>query len=585
MQPETKTLRDYLAVLRRRKTQFAAVAGTLFVIAWAVAWWLPAIYRSTATIMIEQQEIPQDLVGATISSFADQRIQVISQQAMSRASLMKIIEKYGLYGADKTGKATSGKVDRLRKNINLELVKVDVTDRSGNKTAATIAFTLSYDGETAELAQRVTNELADLFLSANIKERKEQAAETSTFFTAEADKLSQHISRTEAQLAAFKARNMGRLPEQVQLNLQQKDRVEGEIREVDRQTSALEERKFNLEAQLAQVKPTGPMVSASGERILDDTERLKLLQSKYAGLSGQYSSDHPDMIKLRHEIDALQKETGGTAELDEQAKQLARLRAELITARDRYSDDHPDVIRLKKAIAALEAAGSRPAAVARARDTRPDNPAFITLQSQIEATASELKSLRAKRAELKASILSIDLHLAQAPQVEREYLDLVRDHDNSLKRYEEIKGKQMQAQIAQQLERDSKAERFTLLDPPQLPEGPHSPNRLAIVFLGMLLSVGSGAAYAGVRESLDDSIHGRKALAALSKVPLLASIPYVEAERGEGQIRRLSKLGTASLPAVFAVAVALTQASSVEVDRPAPSSQQRGNAPAGSSSH
>jgi hypothetical protein len=89
MQPETKTLRDYLAVLRRRKTQFAAVAGTLFVIAWAVAWWLPAIYRSTATIMIEQQEIPQDLVGATISSFADQRIQVISQQAMSRASLMQ----------------------------------------------------------------------------------------------------------------------------------------------------------------------------------------------------------------------------------------------------------------------------------------------------------------------------------------------------------------------------------------------------------------------------------------------------------------------------------------------------------------
>src|SRR6478672_11493405 len=176
MPPETKTLRDYLAVLRRRKTQFAAVAGTLFVIAWAVAWWLPAIYRSTATIMIEQQEIPQDLVGATISSFADQRIQVISQQAMSRASLMHIIEKYGLYGADKTGKATSGKVDRLRKNINLELVKVDVTDRSGNKTAATIAFTLSYDGETAELAQRVTNELAELFLSANIKERKEQAA-------------------------------------------------------------------------------------------------------------------------------------------------------------------------------------------------------------------------------------------------------------------------------------------------------------------------------------------------------------------------------------------------------------------------
>ena len=534
-----------------------------------MAWWLPPVYRSTATILIEQQEIPSDLVGSTISTYADQRIQVISQQAMSRASLMQIVEKYGLYGADKTGKASAGKVERLRKNINLELVKVDVTDqRSGSKTTATIAFTLSYDGETAEVTQKVANELVGLFLNAHLKERQQQAAETSTFFEGEAAKLSERISQTESRLAAFKARNMGRLPEQTQLNLQQKDRADSEIKEVDRQVTALEERRFYLEGQLAQIKPNGPMISATGERILDEAERLKILQTRYAGLSGVYSSDHPDMIKMRREIEALQKETGAGIEHDEQAKQLTRLRADLTLARDKYSDDHPDVIRLKKSIAALEGAAAQPPRNgARLRDTRPENPAFITLQSQLDGINSEIKSLRSKRVELKTSILALELRLAQAPQVEREYLDLARDHENSLRRYEEIKAKQMQAQIAQQLERDSKGERFSLLDPAQLPEQPHSPNRLAIVFLGLLLSVGGGVAYAGVRESLDDSIHGSKTLAAVSEVPLLALIPYMDGERYDGPRRRLKKLVVASLLAVFAAGMAMMQSSSTELDR------------------
>jgi polysaccharide biosynthesis transport protein len=564
MQPETKTLKDYLAVLRRRRTQFVVVAGTLFVIAWAVAWWLPSVYRSTATILIEQQDIPSDLVRSTVSTYADQRIQVISQQIMSRSSLMQIIEKYGLYGVDKNGKSASGKVERMRRNIRLELVKVDVSDlHSGNKTAATIAFTLSYDGENAQVAQKVAAELVALFVNANIKERQAQAAETSLFFGEEAAKLSEHISKVESQLAAFKARNMGRLPEQVQLNLAQKERMETDSRDAERQLNALEERKIYLEGQLAQVKPTGPLVSATGERILDDVERLKLLQARYTSMAGSYSNDHPDMIKLKREIEALEAQTGAAADLDEQAKQLARTRAELSAARDRYSEDHPDVIRLKKAVATLEAAlAARPATVPRPREMRPDNPAFIALQLQLEATNGELKSLQRKRGELKAAIAGVESRMAQAPLVEREYLDLSRDHENSLKRYEEIRAKQVQAQFSQQLERDAKGERFSIIDPPQVPDAPNSPNRLAIVFLGMLLSVGGGAAYAGVRESLDDSIHDPASLSAVCDAPLLALIPYIESERRSVPLRQLPKLDATPLPVLLVAVLGLLIAAS-----------------------
>src|SRR5438552_11709812 len=143
MEEQTKDFTDYLQMFRRRRKLMLLAAGGLFVIAAAVALlWLPT-YRSTATILIEEQEIPQDLVRSTISSYADQRIQVISQQVMTRANLMQIVEKYGLYGRYRRTHTNEETLDRLGKDIKLDIVKADVVDqRSGAKTTATIAFTL-----------------------------------------------------------------------------------------------------------------------------------------------------------------------------------------------------------------------------------------------------------------------------------------------------------------------------------------------------------------------------------------------------------------------------------------------------------
>src|SRR5271169_2548485 len=92
-----KTLGEYLAVIRRHKVQIFAVSTVFAAVAAVVAIALPPVYRSTATILVQEQEIPPDLVKSTITSFADERIQVISQQIMTRAMLLRLIDKYGLY--------------------------------------------------------------------------------------------------------------------------------------------------------------------------------------------------------------------------------------------------------------------------------------------------------------------------------------------------------------------------------------------------------------------------------------------------------------------------------------------------------
>src|SRR6266851_3644847 len=225
MEEETKDLREYLSAFRRRKIQILATVIILFLISAAVAALLPSAYRSTATILIEQQEMPPDLVRSTISSYADQRIQVISQQVMTRANLMRVVEKYNLYPSQRATKTSEEILQRLTKDIKLDLLKAAVIDqRSGSKTTATIAFSLSYEVEAPQVAQSVANELVTLFLSENLKTRQQKTAETSAFLSDEATKLNEHVTETEAKLAKFKAKNTGRLPELLPLNMQLRDR-------------------------------------------------------------------------------------------------------------------------------------------------------------------------------------------------------------------------------------------------------------------------------------------------------------------------------------------------------------------------
>lgn len=557
MEEQAKGISDYLLIFRRRKKQVLTTAAILFLAIAAVAVVWPASYRSAGTILIEEQEIPSDLVRSTISSYADQRIQVISQQVMTRANLLQIVDKYRLYAGYRRTHTTEETLERLRKDIKLDILKADVIDpRNGTKTTATIAFTLSYDGETANGAQKVANELVSLYLNENLKNRQEKTAETSTFLSEEATKLAQHISETEKKLATFKSKNMGRLPELVALNMQLRDRTDNELKEVERELLSMDERKFYLESQLAQIKPNTPLISASGDRILDSGERLKTLQAQYASLSGIYSSSHPDIVKMRREIAALKKDTAGNDPAQESAKRLIGLRADLAAARDKYSDDHPDIIKLRKSIAALEAQQA-PSADAPARVAQPENPAYIALQAQLEATLSGMKSLRAKQAQLKAKMASYEQRLVETPQVEREYLDLTRDQENSVTRYREIKAKQAQAQISQELERDRKGERFSLIDPPQLPEQPSSPNRPAIFLLGIILSMAGGVTSAAVLESVDPSVRSSTALAQLLDVPLLAVIPYMQTRQEKLHKRRVAQIGAISLVAAFASALLL----------------------------
>jgi polysaccharide biosynthesis transport protein len=527
---EGKSLADMLAILRRWRGTMLAVFCTLLLIGVLVAFALPAVYRSSATILIKEQEIPQEFVRSTVTSFADERIQVISQQVMTRGTILELVDKYQLYGNARQRETSEEIIDRMRRDIKLTPISAEVTDRrSGSPVKATIAFTLSFDSEVPAYAQKVANDLATLFLNENIKNRQQKAAETTSFLDEELGRVVEHISELEKSLADFKRRNQGRTPDQAQINLSGSERTEADLQRIDREIAFLGDRKRLLENQLLDTKAVLPLTGTGGP--LDPEDRLRALRSQLASLNGLYSDSHPDVRRVKREIASLQTESGLQGEADDRELMLDSLRGELASLRKRYSDEHPDVLKLRRTYDALQAAikagpveGKVGGGALRAA-RKPDNPTWISLQTQIATTQSQLESLVVERKEMAARLDQLSSRLAQSPEVEREYLELVRDMESSRGRFRELRDKQMQAQVAEQLERTRKAERFTLIEPPIFPEKPYRPNRQLIVMMAALLALAGALAAAALAHALDGQVHGAKDVVRLMQVPVLAVLP------------------------------------------------------------
>lgn len=528
---EYQSFSDYLKIAKRHKNKMAITFVLIFGICAIIAYGLPGIYESRGTILIEQQEIPTDLVRSTVTSYADQRIQAISQRVMTRANLVQLIKKYNLYEDELRRDSLDSVVVNMRDEIGLEMVSADVIDpRRGVPTQATIAFTLTYENRSPEMAQKVANELVSLFLDENLNQRTQVAAEASNFLTIESNKLNSQILDLEDRLAEFKQQNATSLPELSNLNLQLMERTERQLSDVDQQVRSLTERQIYLESELAQISPYSLSYSATGQRVLGASDRLKALQSEYVSLVSRYSEEHPDVVKMQREIEALEEEVGIVDSVETQA-QLKKQRAELAALKKRYSAEHPDIKNTERSVARLEAMlaqASEREKTSVVTDGKPDNPAYIQLKSQLEATTSQLDSLRKTRAEAEQKLVEYEARITAAPQVEREYKELVRDYDNAQLKYREVKNKEMEASMSEAMEQARKGERFTLLEPPLLPQEPSKPNRIAIVFLGFVFAIGGAVGVAAIAAALDDSIRDIRSLISVTHQPPLAVIPYID---------------------------------------------------------
>ncbi len=494
MQREVKSLNDIVAIVKRRKLGIILPAVIIFAVAAIVALVLPPVYRSTSTILIEEQEIPREYVTTTVTSYAEQRLQTINQRVMSSSKLLEIINRFNLY-AELKGKWTVEEiVDKMRKDIKFETISANVIDRrTGNPTAATIAFSLSYEGKNPAMVQQIANVLASLYLEENLRVREQQTTGASKFLEDEMKSVQSSLAGLDAKMAAFKQKNINALPELAQVNLQELDRVERDVDMANDRLRTLREQEGYLQTQLASI----PTDSASSDKT-----------------------------------------------------RLNELRVRLVELKNRYSDEYPDVRKTKSEIAALE---KQLRASGRDTLTKPDNAAYITLSSQLASTKSEIDSVRRQLALLQQKRDGYRGRIEASPRVEEGYKALLAERNNMQAKYDDLMKKYMEAKVAHGMEKEQMGERFTLIDAAKLPEKPVSPNVPAILLIGLILGIGAGIGVASFQEHGDQSVRSFDELARGTGFPVLASIPeIVNQEDVAARKKRLKVVAAGTVAAVFA---------------------------------
>jgi polysaccharide biosynthesis transport protein len=458
---KVQTLGTYAAVLRRRWLILATIIPSSMLIAVFLAYILPPSYRSSATILLEPSSIPPELIQTTVISYADQRIELVQRTVMTPERLASIVEKVDPYPALK--ESTRAKARMIIQDTTIE--KVDPVTLE--VAAESPAFTIHYDNADRQTAIAIDKQIAELFLNYNRETRAAQAREAYNFLSAKSKELTSQVGDIEKRIADFKAKYGDALPESRIRNEQSLDRVQRDIDAADVQVRMLEQQESLLSLQLKQISPT---IVASGADV---------------------------------------------------HTQLGLLRAELAAAQQKYTPDHPDVKRLRRAIEALAAQaklGGSPQVI-------PDNPDYLSVSTELESVRRNLAAWRSNAARARAQVAEYERRLSNTPGVERDYAELERDRQLAQEQLIGIRNKLQAAGVAQTLEAEARGERYTLIREASSPSQPHSPNRLGIILLSIVLGCAIAAGLAALRESADPSVRNASDVAELSDLAVIGAIP------------------------------------------------------------
>jgi len=537
MEDDVKTLSDYLWIAWRRKFHILIPFVLILAATVATVMLLPPVYKSTGTILIESQQIPQELIQSTVTSFADERIQIIRQRIMTSQQLFSIIKKFDLYKDEINNTARSEILEDMRNRVSIDRVSANVNNR-GRNSSALIAFTVSFEHEFAGTAQRVANELVTLFLDENIRSRTARAEETSEFLKKEGERLLAEIEGMEGRIASFKQENAGSLPESLRLNLERVLTMKTSLLKSAGDLNELIERKKFLLIDLDALKSDTSITSGLNAEQLAQKQELVALQNQYISLSARYGSEHPDVKAIKKQISAFEGEFGNLSNADELREQEQQVKQEIVELTQKYSQEHPDVKKLERKLEGIAAMIAEFDEGKKDSKGATSNPVLLQANARLESIEGSITRLTSARKELESQIGELETRIAKTPQVERGLDALERDYENTRRKYQEIKAKQLQAELSKSLEVEQKGERFTLLEPPLKPDRPVKPDRPKLFALGFILAMVGGIGVAGVAETLDGGIRGSRALASVTKLTPLVTIPYISTAKDHAKRKR-----------------------------------------------
>jgi polysaccharide biosynthesis transport protein len=501
---------DYVALIRRRWLLVATVVPGMIFVALITAFILPVLYRSSATLILEQSSIQEKLIPTTVSSYADQQIEIVQGRVMVMETLEELLKTFDPYPNEQWTPAQ--KAEEILRNTEIE--RVDAVTLEPLKKSN--AFSLHYSNPDPRLASAGADLLSGLFLTYHQKVRQDAANAATAFLQRQAETVSGDLQKIDQEFEKLQGLHGGALPASQDGNRIARDRAEREVDTLERELRSAQERESLLAIKLTSLSPriaTGP---------------------------------------------------GGLTD-------LATVRAQLVEAQQKYTSEHPEVKRLQRAVEALAAQGAKDGT---GSTIKADNPEYLNVSSQLEAARRDVAALRASVERARTQLMQYLGFIRAAPGIERQYSELQRRRESLQGQFQEIQTKLAEANLGKLFEKEQRGERFAMVRAPYVASSPYSPNRVGIIAIGIMLGFAICAIAMAIVESADPSVRGLKDISGVKHWALLGSVPpiMIGADRRR-RVVLVGSLCVAYAIGIVLVVGVMAQAkadSSREPDRPAP---------------
>ncbi len=511
---------DFIDIVRRHKTWILGPFFLGLVVSVVAAFLWPDTFVSSAVIRVVPAQVPERFVPSNVNAELGQMINSMTQQILSRGTLTNLIQTYNLYPNERKRKPMEDVIEQMQRDVRVGTVR-SLTRQVGREMSTISAFEVGFAYSDRILAQRVTADLVTRYIDENIRARASQSVLTTQFLRDQWESAKRDYEASEQKLSDFRARNSGRLPEQVQANLQRLNALETRLATVNGSVSRAGNDKLLLESQFQTLKsqlsylatPSEETTTAVGrnERLVRLEQQILNGEAVVNALRERYTDTHPDVQRAKSELATLQAS-----------------KAALITEEQSKPESKPQVVRRIS-----------PASMKEGKDVE---ALLSKTQSQIQIKELEIQDLTRERAETEREISSARQALQSSPVSDTEYATLMQERNAARDRYDGLTVKKGQSELATDLENRRQGEMLELLDSASLPQTPAAPNRWIIIGVGTMIGLAVGMTVAGGRELKDTSLKNLKDVRAYTQLTVLASVPLLENDFVVRRRRRTSWL-------------------------------------------
>ncbi len=445
---------------------------------------LPAVYHAESLILIEGQRIPERYVPATIDDELSNRLSMLTQKIKSYDALEETINRFGLYKQERKTMVPEEVIALMRDDIQVKLVP-------GWSRDTFPAFTISYEGRDPATVARVAEALTTKFHDQNLKMRGEQARGTQQFLESQVEQARGDLEKQEQKLSDFRQRYHGELPTQTTALMARLSRLELQLKGVQDSQRNGEQQKVILANSLAsaqnslatfrelsnQTSTTNP-AGSSAPGAPPATE-LQKAEAVLAGLRMRYSDDHPDVVRMRSQIEMLRRAEANHVEPDMKSAETP----------DSGAAGDPKLSATETANAPLP---TPPPTLTLATMLQEHQDRVRNAEVQIKLLGEEQADLEKEKSRILAEMSETQQRVEALPMVEQEMAKVLRDYDISRESYHKLLDQKKEADLAASMETLQKAERLVVLDMPRVPSKPIRPKRERMIAMGCVAGLALG---------------------------------------------------------------------------------------------